>query len=374
MASRNRTEMSTRLFERLASAAKQRGIDIDNASKGRFIRGLSCEDAELMAKADAVVLTISRQVRMVRITSALRTLFCVFGLPEPYQIPLGLELDDLTPGLFAVSVLEANVQPPSSITASKIRDTIEAQFVGSDNYEGHQLEEIASLFPSLNVYRVAQVESYMQSDFRVLGALVARSYVDGPILISSTTLEKLWTIFERGSKYIPHRNLVQGLMAISWENLFLEAYRCLEQLYAEPRVSALKAQWKSTRPLQELAILLEQHLSWRPKEDDALAKIISCADLAYVEELCNAFGISESLTLTEGKVTRAEKVSRRVYELRNNIVHYRPRNQAITKSELEWDKIVSALLDVINVLYDLRGEQFFEADTEIQTVKVLDVE
>jgi hypothetical protein len=89
---------------------------------------------------------------------------------------------------------------------------------------------------------------------------------------------------------------------------------------------------------------------------------------------CNAFGISESLTLTEGKVTRAEKVSRRVYELRNNIVHYRPRNQAITKSELEWDKIVSALLDVINVLYDLRGEQFFEAETEIQTVKVLDVE
>jgi hypothetical protein len=363
VASRNRREMSVRLFERLASAASQRGLDIANASQGRYIRRLSDEDAELMATADADALAISRQVRMVRITSAVRTLFCVFGLPEPDQMPLGLELDELTPGVFTISVLEASIQPLGSRTAFDIRDTIEAQFVGSDGYEGHQLEEIARLFPPPTVYRVAQNEPYMHDDYRVLGALVARSYIDGPIQVSSSTLEKLWTMFERGSKFIPHRNLVQGLMAISWENLFLEAYRCLEQLYAEPRVSALKAQWQSTRSLRELAILLETHLSWRPKEDDALAKIISSSDSPYVTSLCNAFGIVDPST--EEIVTRVEKVSRQVYQLRNNIVHYRPIHQAITKSDFEWDNIVSALLDIISNIYDMRGVPFFQAETEV---------
>lgn len=361
MASRNRKEMSVRLFERLASAATERGLDIANASQGRYIRRLSNEDAELMATADADALAISRQVRMVRITSAGRKLFCVFGLPEPDQMPLGLELDELTPGVFTVSVLEASVHPLNSTTAYEIRDTIEAQYVGSEGYEGHHLAEIARLFPPPTVYRVAQEEPYMHDNFRVLGALVARSYVDGPIQISGTTLEKLWTMFERGSKFIPHRNLVQGLMAISWENLFLEAYRCLEQLYAEPRVSALKAQWQSRRSLRELAILLETHLSWRPKEDDALAKIISCSESAYVASLCNAFGIGD--LSAEETMTRAEKVSRQVYQLRNNIVHYRPIHQAITKSDFEWDCIVSALLDIISNIYDMRGVPFFEAET-----------
>lgn len=353
-----------RLFERLASAARERGLDIANASQGRYIRRLSDEDAELMATADADALAISRQVRMVRITSAERTLFCVYGLPEPDQTPLGLELDELTPGVFTVSVLAASIHPLGSTTAYAIRDTIEAQFVGSEGYEGHQLEEITRLFPSPAVYRVAQEEPYMYDNYRVLGALVARSYTDGPIQVSSTTLEKLWTMFERGSKFIPHRNLVQGLMAISWENLFLEAYRCLEQLYAEPRVSALKAHWQSKRSLRELAILLETHLSWRPKEDDALAKIMSWSEPTYVASLCNAFGIGNPTT--EEIVARAEKVSRQVYQLRNNIVHYRPIHQAITKSDFEWENIVSALLDIISNIYEMRGVSFFEAETAVQ--------
>jgi hypothetical protein len=63
-----------------------------------------------------------------------------------------------------------------------------------------------------------------------------------------------------------------------------------------------------------------------------------------------------------------------VYELRNNIVHYRPIDQVITKLDLVWDKIVSALLNVINNLYDLRGEPFFEAEKVILTGREIAVE
>ena len=316
-----------------------------------------------MAKGDARTLVISRQVRLVRTSFKGETFFCIFGLTEPEQLPLGLELADATPAIFTVGVLEARIQPTSSVSASDIRDAIEGDFVGSSDYQGHELADIARLFPRVSVYRVAQHEPYLQSDQRVLGALLARSYADGPIQILGPTIEKLWSTFESGSKFIPYQNLVQGLMAISWEHLFLETYRCLEQLYAEPRVSALRGQWHSKLSLRELAAMLERHLSWRPKEDEALSKIIASCDVACVASLCNAFGMNEPL---ENLTARAEAASRKVYDLRNNVVHYRPIHEVIKKTDAEWDSVVLALLDVVNQVYESRGAPFFEDEGEPQ--------
>ena len=217
--------MSKLLFERLIVAAQQRDVEILHATKGRYIRRLSDEDANLMAGADACVLTISRQVRMVRISFQGETLFCVFGLTEPDQLPIGLEFADLTPAIFVIGILEARIQPLSSISGAEIRDVIEDYFMGANGYEGHNLDDVAKLFPRPSVFRATQDEQYLESDCRVLGALLVRSYMDGPIQLSSVTIEKFQSIFESGSKFIPFGNLLQGLMSISWENLYLAACR-----------------------------------------------------------------------------------------------------------------------------------------------------
>jgi len=361
--------MSKLLFERLIVAAQQRDVEIANATEGRFIRRLSAEDADLMAGADARVLTISRHVRMVRISFQGEAVFCVFGLTEPDQLPLGLELADLTPAIFVIGILEALIQPLSAISGANIRDVIEDSFCGAAGYEGHELDDVAKLFPRPSVFRARQHEPYLESDHRVLGALLVRSYVDGPIQLSSVTIEKLQSIFESGSKFIPFRNLIQGLMSISWESLYLEAYRCMEQLYAEPRVSDLKSQWHSTLPLRDLAALLERHLSWRPKEDDALSKLLASCNPTCLTRLSIALGINEQ---SSNQITLAERASRKVYDLRNSIVHWRPIHEVINKSDTEWDDIVSALLELVGDIYESRGVPFFEATTsahsDVETV------
>lgn len=363
MASRNRVEMSAALFERVFAAASQRGLEIANASEKRYLRRLNDEDAELMATGDAQTLFISRQVRLVRIAFKGELFFCVFGLTAPEQLPLGLESIDLTPAIFSIGVLQARIQPKGAVSASHIRDAVEGNFIGSPEYQGHELDAIAQLFPQPSVYRAVQHEAYLQSDHRVLGSLFARSYADGPIQILNPTIEKIWLTFETGSKFIPYQNLLQGLMAISWEQLFLETYRCLEQLFAEPRVAALRGQWQSKLSLRELSAMIERHLAWRPKEDDALGKIIGCCDGSCISALCNAFGMNEPL---EGLPLQAERASRKVYDLRNNVVHYRPIHETIQKTDAEWDSVVSALIDVVNQVYESRGGTFFEQEGELQ--------
>ncbi|HBO1764316.1 TPA: hypothetical protein L4F74_000916 [Pseudomonas aeruginosa] len=358
MASRNRVEMSRRLFERILLCAQQRGAQIENIEKARYITRLNENDASLMSSADAEVLNISRHTKLIRINKGDDCFFCTIGIHEPNVLPAGLELAPITPALFAVFVLEAEIYPSSSVTGYQIKDAIESEHMGVQDYNGHALQEVTPLFPSIQVYKVSSNEPFLENDlYRVLGSLISRSYFDGPIHISPETLESLKEVFEAGSNYIPFRNLVQGMLSISWEGLFLEVYRCLEQLYAEPHISALKKNWPSSLPMKELASYLEEHLSWRPREDEALRKIIETCEEEIIDNLFEAMKIGDG-----GEGEKVNSASKAVYSLRNGIVHYRPIHNAIKKSDDQWNNIINCLLKVVTHVYDLRGEPFFVGD------------
>lgn len=232
--------MSKLIFERLIAAAGDRGIEISNPTRARYIKRISDADAELMSTADASAVIASRHVRLIKIKNGDELYYGVFGITEPEDDLPGLKRVDTTPGLFAIAILEGRVHPPLVVSGSIIRDAIEDQHGGIENYEGFELSAIEPLFPKLHIYNATkELISSTQNEYRTLGILISNSYHDGPIEISSDTLKILSDTFISGSEYLPFKNLVQGILSISWEGLFLEIYRCLEQLYADPRVSEL---------------------------------------------------------------------------------------------------------------------------------------
>ena len=155
----------------------------------------------------------------------------------------------------------------------------------AEGFDGYELSAITNLFPSIEIFEADQNYEYTANVVRVLGALTARSYADGPIAPSGTTLNKVADIFQSGSEHVPFENVLQGMLSISWGGFFLELYRAIEQLYAVPRLAALVEAWPTSLPYRSLADLLESHLAWRPKEDDALAKIIAECDDTIVAPL-----------------------------------------------------------------------------------------
>lgn len=363
MASRNRKSMSQNLFERLIAAAKQRGVAIQAEDQPRYIRRLSVDDSSLMAQAEISARSLSRSQKLVRIKWKEETYLVIFGFNEPDPVPLGFESADLTPGIFVASVLEANVFPSSMVTGSQIKNAIESDHAGIENYEGHDLVAITPLFPQCVTFRVTAPESYISSDHRILGAIVARSYTDGPLHIDPTTLQLLASLFESGSEFLPYHILLQGVLSFSWDNLFLETYRCLEQLYAQPRVAALTSAWSSPLALKQVVELLEQHLSWRPKEDEALSGLVGACDSASLQRLCFAFDVSYSVGVADKS---SETAAGRIYKLRNNIVHYRPIHKAVVKSDNEWNLIIQAMLIVLDDIYTKLGGNFFQS-SQVQT-------
>ena len=354
--SRNRISMSGELFGRLAAYAIQGGVPIVNQDAARWIKKKDDADSALMTAASAVPRIVTRQIRLVRIEHDEELYFCTFGLPDPEQLPPELELVDATPGIFAVAILKANVHPLVTIKPIEVKQVLDGQFMdnGSD-YQGHDLEEVMRFFPNIVTYRATNIMQYHNCMDRVIGSILARTYLDGPIELESETIDALTVLFETSCDLIPFRNLVQGILSISWENLFLECYRCIEQLYGMERFLALKAELNFASSPRELAKLIEYKLSWRPKENEAFVALVRLCDQSLVRRICKDLGIrGRDYDKLSGKL------SEKVYGLRNNIVHYRPSHNVVQKTESEWNAIIRAMIDLISELYSRHADQYFE--------------
>ncbi|WP_156922467.1 hypothetical protein [Azorhizobium doebereinerae] len=352
---RNRIEMSNALFGRLTERAQQLSDPVTNPDAGRWLKAKDSTDLALMAAATVATRIVTRQIRLVRIEHDHALYFCTFGLPEVDGLPPGLETVDATPGLFALAVLDAEIRPLPSVTAAEIKQVMDDQFKDSGaGYEGHDLDEIEPLFPQPCIYRVTQEEGYHALTDRVLGSILVRTYFDGPISLEPETVDILTRVFEVDSPLIPFRNIVQGILSISWENLFLETYRCIEQLYGMKRYGMLKTHLNYANSPRELAKIIDEQLSWRPKESEAFVALAALCDETLVSTVCTGLAVQAD---THDK--RCSKMAEALYDLRNTIVHYRPANQVIYKTDADWNVIVRGVLDMVAHLYNEHGGEFF---------------
>lgn len=351
---RNRTKMSGVLFQRLTEHAAQAGEPVINPEAGRWIARKDQADADLMAEAAAEARIVTRQIRLVRVEHEGERYFCTFGLPDADVVPPDLEIIDSTPGLFAIAVLEAQVRPLLSVSAAEIKQVLDDRFKDNAGYDGHDLAEIEPLFPKMVVYHAVADADYHAITDRVLGSVLVRTYFDGPISFETDTVEVLTRLFEADSARIPFRNLVQGVLSISWENLFLEAYRCVEQLYGMKRFSALKAQLNFAASPRDLAKMLEEQLSWRPKEAEAFIALVNLCDDGLVSTICAGMGIE-----AETHEKRCSKMVEQLYGLRNTIVHYRPAHEFIQKADADWNFIIRGMLEIVAQLYNEHAGDFF---------------
>ena len=353
MANRRRIEMSTQIFQRLISHANDAGVQVSNAEKPRWIRKLNDDDALLMARADVPSQQkITRQIRALQIEHNEARYFAVLGLTEVDTMPDGLGHVELTPGLFSVVITQSDIQP--SATALEVLNAIGARHAEDKDFDGYDLSDISLLFPDISIFEADQNHEYTSNVVRVLGALTARSYSDGPIEPSADTLAKVSSLFEGGSAHIPFENILQGLLSISWGGFFLELYRAVEQLYAVPRLLALVEAWPTPLSYRQLADLLENHLSWRPKEDDALAKLINGCDSVIVQELAETF--SKDRDTSQGNL--AGKVASDIYRVRNSLVHFKAALGQENHTDYAWEPMIVAMLDLVQDIYQRHGARF----------------
>lgn len=356
--------MNSQLFSKLLDFARTGDRPVDDENAVRFLRRWSDEDADFMATADVEQRIVTQQIKICRLQAGNTVYFGVAGLPVPDTIPYGLTHSEPTPGLFLPAVLAFGSIFATDLSATRVYDALNSDYrENGDGYDGHDLAIVQAFFRPIEFY-LSNGDAPFHDDLeRVLGAFVVASYFDGPLSLATTTRAALITAFEAGPAILPYRNLVQGVLSISWTGLFLEIYRCVEYLYAAKRVTALRDIVANNLAAVELSKILERELNWRAREDEAIRGLIGRCSEPLVRSLCAAFGVvQEQRTLDRLAVSVADEV----YALRNAVVHFRPFHELPNKTEAEWNGVVVALLGVASHLYNGIGTQYLSEPEQPQ--------
>ena len=256
-----------------------------------------------------------------------------------------LELDDeafvlsntSTPMFMAVvKYLYLNILP--SYSSASIKDLMYAEEfsdVQKNHFEGYELERITKLFEHIDIFTCPS-RDYTNIDFLTI---VSRIVLNNKDLCKLNFSDDTFSAFETallGS--VKNENLLCALNAYCWRYCFLDVYRCIEPLFPYPSISKLKDMLGAS-DLNVLKESVSSALAWKAKEEVAMNALFEDMDETKVSFL--------------NKVSVKEGSGKKIYELRNRIVHHQDFDTDMEKalSKEEWDKLVCFLLENISNMY-----------------------
>ena len=205
------------------------------------------------------------------------------------------------------------------------------------------LEDIIPYFISLNIYKVKPDTPYSFKDLYQIKGYFNINLNRNNINFSQSIKTNFLSIFESGLTSIPMDLVELAYKSNQYKQVFLELYRCIEQLYPIPTLqNLLRADGISLTCPITTAELLETQLNWRPKESDAIEAIFKDLD----EVIKTKFESAKSNTEYSGLGNATF-----VYRLRNANVHFRKKLGKGSLDISKWEILIDAMLEATLHLY-----------------------
>lgn len=220
--------------------------------------------------------------------------------------------------------------------------------VQSDGIEKIDYMIISQLLVPIHAYRIHKESGLLSDDKNISRAAIAIA-LNSPSLVpikwSPEARQRLQNMVYDPTSKVPFHVLARALTESREDNAFLAIYRCIEQLFPLPKMRELSDALEVTKPAIHLASLIELHLGWRRKEDDAISQLFETIS----EDLCRRF--AHKLALDRNSYT-PKSVSRSIYDLRNRCVHFRPlQANAPQDNWNSWLPVSELLLEAVEELY-----------------------
>lgn len=246
-------------------------------------------------------------------------------------------------GLLTLVISDLEIQPKSHLGYEIVQILISDQSVKA---VGINSSLIKPLFPKIQFFFIEEnsiFNSYSIEQLFICVLLENRNRLklnwdEDALNAISATLTPPHTNF-------PYHCLINSLQSQLWSNAFLEVYKPLEFLFSIPKVKKLRELINSNTDLVNLAIHVENSLGWRASEEQAFEALIG-----MLSELQNNSISRACLSLNETDSDQPNP-AKRIYKLRNSIVHFRP---ATTPNDIgveQWRLIVKELCKSAIELY-----------------------
>ncbi|MFZ4551028.1 MAG: hypothetical protein ACOYNB_04320 [Aquabacterium sp.] len=323
-----------RVFSSMDIFCAERNDPVKNAGADRWTATSKGLDKErlLFAKLQSS-LSFADTLKIARFDHDEKSLFFTVGLELPDEIDF-LQEEDLSGGALTLILSELSPRPVKS--TSEIRNIVEAEDKNSTTgYKGHSYASIASLFPEIRCFSTKKLAE--DETNRVFFLLCLSATARGMLWMNSRLRETLTLIAELSPVAIPYRTLCRSVFDTDPSALFMALYRCLEALYAYSHTTSLINRLGIDEPWSNVAQILEETLSWRPREEQSLGTLLRHAVPNDLRAILSAMGEGD---LEDGDIVN--RATKRIYNLRNSLVHYRPFHQSFHPESVDWNVLCEA--------------------------------
>ena len=277
---------------------------------------------------------------------------------ELYLIAIGVDIssppDDLqkipvNSGMFTAVVSELNVPLANIPDLPQLLHEYVFYPVEEGKTELLAMDIVRPYVESFSIFKVDSASALaLDPTHGLRAALVATlcSPRSVPLALPQTSLDRFGYMARDPVECAPFHLLLRALTETRGDAAFLAIYRCIEQLFPIPAIKNLSTELGIFSPPLQVAAKIESHLGWRRREDEALEHLFSEIDAKLIECMRSVSGANPS---TENP---SRPVAKRVYELRNQCVHYRPIHRDENSSHFDtWLELCDPLLAVVQRLY-----------------------
>ncbi len=265
-----------------------------------------------------------------------------------------LPLIEVNSGLTVSLISELGIQP--NVPTGVVRNVVEVGAMGDPGYEGHDHSQVASLFPTVKALR-----SESPLDNTTVWPTFLRLSVDecrlGSSWIDDELAASLSTLADLNVPSLPYAELCRSVFDLDPRSLFMSLYRCIEATYAYDTSSKLGTALALELPWHEIAAVLESKIGWHPQEASSLNVALKQANRADLAKICRWLESGPKADPDDSKeITRLSELEamdeldvlagRAIYKLRNQIVHYRPSEESLDITAINWNPLCNALVSV----------------------------
>ena len=343
MATRNKIRANTAIFGRLDEYCARRGSAILNAGRPRWIETLpTATDRDFLVHSHwRGTIQLSPALAIGCLAHQDRSYFATIGF-DLISTPSLLSEEDVTGGVMTTVLSELAIRPTS--TTLEVRQVIEAGELGTVYYDGHDLNAMAKLFPPLRLFSTEMLDAEEFASVFLLLCLSDRRRHEH--WIDEGLTNALTRMAGASATAIPFELLCRAVLDLDPASLFLALYRSLEALYAREQTLSLMSKLGISKDWIEMAQLLEAHLGWRPREESSLESLLRFASSESLSRVLSFLGpVERSVSSPQSAVAK------RIYALRNGLVHYRAFHRSMPFEPSDWSRLCEAMTDLISEVY-----------------------
>ena len=352
---RNMIDANSRLFAKLAAKCQDL-VSPDILTQKRAIRTDESEKEWLQQlklwSSEHLILDSTSRFALGEYGDHLFLVGIGIELSSP---PTELQPTPLNPGIFTAICSELDV--PIIASESLAQQLLEYVFYPVDGaYELLDMDVVAPYFQKINVYLIdpnSAIAADKEFSFRAAIAAALAAPSAQALVWPETALERLGFMVRDPSECAPFHLLLRALTETRNDATFLALYRCVEQLFPVPKIAELSSDLGLSGPALGVAAAIERRLGWRRKEDDAIEHLFSDLDSSLIDRLRPIVGAANQAE------HQARAVSKRIYDLRNQCVHFRPAHATGPALAVDdWATLFDLMLEAVQCLYAKYADAF----------------